>query len=102
MGAASIIGEVIAALLAVMGVGYLARKRRWLDDAAMTALGRIVADVAFPALCLAGLSRTDGRVLASAWAVPLLGFGSLALAPLVALPLARLVCPKPSRPTFLF
>ncbi len=97
-----VLGAVLA-VLAVMGVGALARRRGLLDDGAARALSRLVADVTFPALCLDGLARSDGATVAQGWIAVGLGFGTLGLAALVGVALARAMrVPPAARPTVVF
>lgn len=95
--------ETVLAVLAVMGVGALLRRRGVLDERSAAAMSRVVADVAFPALCLHGLASTDVAQLRAGAPIVALGFLTLALAALVAAALVRaLGVAAPARPTAVF
>lgn len=103
MQSAVIVLTTVLAVLAVMAIGALCRRRGLLSAESSAAMGRIVADVAFPALCLEGLSRADRATLASGGSVVALGFVTLAVAALVGLALVRaLGVPEKARPTAVF
>ncbi len=95
--------ETIAAVLLVMGVGFLARRTEVLSGAATSSLGRVVADITFPALCFKGLIDSGAAELTRGLLVPALGFITLGVATAVGAVLARVFCDTPAqRPTFTF
>lgn len=103
MRSSLVVLEVVLSVLAVMGVGALLRRRGVLTEASTAAMGRIVADVAFPALCFEGLVAADDATLRSGAVIIGLGFATLALAALVGLALVRaLALPEAARPTAVF
>jgi predicted permease len=101
MQSASIVLTTVLAVLAVMAVGAALRRLRVVEEAGAKAMARIVADVAFPALCFEGLVRSDAATLRSGVAIVSMGFLTLALASGVGVAIARAV-PERSRPTAVF
>ena len=99
---ASVAFEVIAALVLVMGLGYLARRWGLVSDSGAESGARLVADVCFPALCLEGLARTSAEALVAAWVLPVLAFVALAVSLVVGLAVAPFVAPPAQRPTVAF
>jgi hypothetical protein len=96
-----IVLQISAAMFAVVLVGLFARRRAWLDAGSTAALGRLVVDVAFPALVFGQLVRTvDAAALRASWYVPVAGAAVLLAGGLAGLALAPLV-PR-SRRTFVF
>jgi len=102
MAGPGVILRTIAAVLVVMLAGALARRRGVLTAEGTASLGRLVTDVALPALCFKGLAGMGSAALARNWAVPVLGAASLALGAAVGALVAPLVCPAASRRTFVF
>jgi predicted permease len=103
MQSAFVVFETVLTVIAVMAIGGLLRRRGVIGDEASAALGRIVADVAFPALCFEGLARADAEALSAGALVPVLGFSMLALSAGVAMIVARVAAvPAGARPTFVF
>lgn len=103
MQSSLVVLETVLAVLAVMAVGALLRRRGVLTDASSAAMSRVVADVAFPALCLEGLVQAEPETLRSGAVIAALGFVTLALAALVGLALVRaLGVPDAARPTAVF
>lgn len=68
--AATVFSRVLIVLLLV-GLGWLARRAKVVDEAGLGALSRLNIDLAFPALVLARLLATvDGPALQAEWYVP--------------------------------
>lgn len=80
MASSRVVLETVLAVLAVMGVGALARRAGIVSGEGGKAMSRLVADVTFPALCLDGLAHADGETLHAGGSVAALGFLTLALA----------------------
>lgn len=103
MSTAMIVLTTVLSVLAVMGIGAVLRRRGIVSEAAAAGMGRIVADVAFPALCLEGLAHAERSTLAEGAIVAVLGFVTLGIATLVGLALVRaLGVPARARPTAVF
>jgi malate permease and related proteins len=93
----------IAGMFLVILAGWFARRRGYLKDEAGAALGRIVVDVAFPALVFTQMLRTvDAAVLRQDWLLPLLPFPLVAIAFLVGAAMSPLFGGKDQRKTVLF
>ena len=69
--------RTLVALFVVMGLGALLRRRGLVGADGARSLARLVADVAFPALCLRGLAELGAEALLRGWVVVLLGFATL-------------------------
>lgn len=77
MTAALTVLRTLVALFVVMGLGALLRRRGIVGADGARSLARLVADVAFPALCLRGLAELGAEALLRGWVVVLLGFATL-------------------------
>lgn len=103
MTGALLILRTLSAVLALVAVGWLARRHGLVSGDGARSMGRFVADVAFPALCFKGLAGIAPQALLAGWIVPVLGFVTLGVAAVVGGGLAPLVCAEPrSRSTFAF
>lgn len=95
--------HVSLSMFLVVAVGWLARRRGLVTLAAVQALGRLVIDVAFPALVFTSFWRTvDVSVLRDRWFVPVSGFAVIALGQGIGRLLAPRVATEPQRPTVAF
>jgi predicted permease len=103
MSSALIVLETVLAVVAVIGVGAVLRRRGVLTEASAASMGRLVADVAFPALCLDTLARGDAGTLCAGAVVAIMGFATLAIAAVVGLAIVRVLgVSDRSRPTAVF
>ena len=90
MSGAEIVVERIVLMTLVLAVGFLLRRRRFLDDVTVERLSRLVVDVVFPAHILAELTRSVSRETIAVDGVAM-GFGVavVALALIVGVVLRR-------------
>jgi predicted permease len=103
VSSALIVLETALAIALVMGVGALLRRVKIITEEGAASMARVVADVAFPALCLDGLAHASGETLRDGAVVAGLGFGTLAVATGVGIALVRLAgVSDASRPTAVF
>ena len=103
MQSAVVVLETVLSVLVVMGLGALLGRCGVIGQDASAAMARIVADVAFPALCFQGLARADAATLSSGATLVGLGFATLAIASAVGLVLVRVMrVDEPSRATAVF
>jgi predicted permease len=95
--------QVSAQMFLVILVGWLARRRGYLSAESTAALGRLIIDVAFPALIFVQVLRTmDAALLRAEWYVPLLGAAFIVAGQLVGDVLARFFAEPRLRPTLIF
>ncbi len=93
----------IAGMFLVMLTGWLARRRGYLGRENASALSRLVADIALPALILEQMLTTvDVPALREGWVIPLWACATIGLAHGVGWLLARLMASAADRPTFAF
>ncbi len=93
----------ILTLFLLILAGWLARRRRWFDEAAIAALSRLITDATFPALVLVHLSRSvDRESLRQDWLCPALGIVILGLGQSIGAIAARWLATAEERPTFVF
>ena len=103
MASALIVLTTVLSVLAVMGIGALLRRSGIVSKDASASMSRVVADVAFPALCLEGLSHAQRSTLQSGAVVVGLGFVTLAIATGVGAIVVRMLAVRvESRPTAIF
>lgn len=93
----------IVAMFLVILIGWLARRRAYIDSATTSLLSIFTADVALPALVFTQMLGTvDRESLLRSWGVPLLAVGVLGLGELVGWLGWRLFCTRQQAPTFIF
>ncbi len=93
----------IMAMFLVMAVGWWARRRAYINAAAVRILSRLVVDLVFPCLVLTQMLRTvDPGVLRQGWFVPLLGGGVILTSILAGWAVLPWFCPRPRLPTAVF
>jgi predicted permease len=103
MSSALIVLETVLAVALVMALGAFLRRRGLVSEDAAASMGRVVADIAFPALCLEGLARAEAETLRADGVIVVIGFASLALSMLVGLVLVRVLgVSERARPTAVF
>lgn len=103
MQTATVVLGTVLTVLAVVGLGALLRRRGVVGEGGGATLGRLVADVTFPALCLDGLARGDADALRRGAPIAMLGLGGLAVAAVVGVAVVRaLGVPERSRATAVF
>lgn len=74
----------IASMFLVMALGWVARKRALITDAAGRVLSRLLVDMIFPALVFTQMLRTvNPQVLRESWFVPILGAAVIVIAKVV-------------------
>ena len=92
-----------AAMFLVILLGWIARRRGYLSGETGTSLGRLVVDLAYPALVLTQIPKTlDPQALRMEWYVPLLGAAVLAVSALAGTALRPLCAKTYEGPTFVF
>ena len=92
-----------AAMFLVILVGWIARRRGYLSGDTGTVLGRLVVDLAYPALVLTQIPKTLApQALRAEWYVPLLGIAVLAVSALAGTALRPLFVKRKEGPTFAF
>ena len=95
--------QVSAQMFLVILVGWLARRHGYLSAESTAALGRLIIDVAFPALIFVQVLRTmDAALLRAQWYVPLLGAAFILAGQLVGDVLARFFAEPRLQPTLIF
>jgi len=103
MSESAVVVTKIAAMFAVMLLGYAARRSGRLDAATTALLGTATADVCLPALTFAQLLATvDARRLAAGWFVPLLGAGVIVLGQILGRLCRGWFATPEQAPTFVF
>ncbi len=103
MASSRVVLETVLAVLAVMGVGALARRAGIVSGEGAKAMSRLVADVTFPALCLDGLAGADVSAIRAGGVIAALGFLTLAVAAVAAWALVWAVrLPEREAPTARF
>lgn len=84
-------------MLAILLGGFVARRARLVGPAATAALSLLVAEIAFPLLCVHGLTSIGPRLRSLGFRIPAFAFASLVLTALVAALWARRVEPVAAR-----
>ncbi|HEY3376833.1 MAG TPA: AEC family transporter [Armatimonadota bacterium] len=93
----------IAAMFAVILIGWVARHRNYLTAETTSSLSRFVVDITIPAMVLTSMLRTvDPAKLAVSWYLPLIGGGILLAGQLVGLATMPFFSRKDQRATFIF
>ncbi len=93
----------IAAMFMVILVGWLARRRSYIDAKTTSLLATFTTDVSLPALVLTQMLQTvSWQTLKSGWLFPLLAIVVLLLGELIGWIGWRLFCTRRQAPTFIF
>lgn len=76
----------IAAMFLVMALGWFARWRGYLPENIGRLMSRFLVDIAFPALVFTQMLKTvNPQVMRAGWYLPLLGYGLMVVAEIIAL-----------------
>ncbi|HEX2949122.1 MAG TPA: AEC family transporter [Armatimonadota bacterium] len=93
----------IAAMFAVILIGWLARRRGYLTEETTSSLSKFVVDIAIPAMVLTGMLRTiDPTKMTDNWFLPLVGASVLIIGQIVGTMVMPFFSRKDQRPTFVF
>jgi len=93
----------ILAMFLVMAIGWFARWRGYLTEAVGQVMGRMLVDLIFPALVFTQMLKTiNPEVMRAGWYLPLLGYGLMVVAEVVALIIIPLFNGKERKNTAIF
>ena len=103
MSSTYVVAIKICGMFLVMLVGWLARRRAYIDARTTATLSTFTTDVALPSLIFTQmLSTVDARTLRESWAVPLLAAAVLVVGQIVGWAGWRLFATRRQAPTFIF